>query len=181
MSWRAGELSVGTSEPSTSVSTSGVSGSVSAGDLQAFDRLPSQVDTLVVFCFRDQRPLHGPAGFLDWRLCGELSGALLDGLFEGHPQEVILLPTRGRLGRRRIFAFGLGNVGIACRESFEAACRHALGVLERAGARVFGVLAPTSADRPELEKIFTDVATRVFGDRAQCMLVSPCEVVYSAS
>lgn len=105
--------------------------------LGALNRLPG--DTLVVFLPQDVRPLRGAAGYLDWRLCGALSQTFVEGTFSGAPREVMLMPTGGRLGRRRVFAFGLGPRGEV---QMEAACRHAVEVLERAGVREVLVVAP---------------------------------------
>ncbi|HEY1333477.1 MAG TPA: peptidase M17, partial [Myxococcaceae bacterium] len=49
--------------------------------LDALDPLP--VDTVCLFVSEDERPLGGAAGFVDWRLCGQLSRLLVDGFFKG--------------------------------------------------------------------------------------------------
>ena len=41
------------------------------------------VDSLCVFVSEDERPLEGVAGYLDWRLCGQLSRVLIQKFFTG--------------------------------------------------------------------------------------------------
>ena len=41
------------------------------------DRVVAEV--AVAFCFREDRPLRGPAGRADWRLCGDLSRFVAEG------------------------------------------------------------------------------------------------------
>ena len=39
----------------------------------------------------------GPPGYVDWRLCGQLSRLLVDGFFKGTRGESLLLPSNGRI------------------------------------------------------------------------------------
>ena len=65
--------------------------------LEALDPLP--VDTVCLFVSEDERPLGGAAGFVDWRLCGQLSRLLVDGFFKGTRGESLLLPRMDESGR----------------------------------------------------------------------------------
>ena len=77
--------------------------------LDALDPLP--VDTVCLFVSEDERPLGGAAGFVDWRLCGQLSRLLVDGFFKGTRGESLLLPSNGRIGAPRLVVLGLGPGG----------------------------------------------------------------------
>jgi hypothetical protein len=66
-------------------------------------------DALVLPVFRDDRPLRGAAGLVDWRLCGRLSSLMKVGKASGAAGEKLLLPASRRLRFTRILWFGLGD------------------------------------------------------------------------
>ena len=68
------------------------------------------VDTLCLFVAEDERPLKGTAGYVDWRMCGALSGVLLKRFYTGAPGDCLLIPSDGRIAMSRIFAVGIGNM-----------------------------------------------------------------------
>lgn len=74
--------------------------------LQTLDLL--EVDALVISLTTDDRPLSGLAGFLDWRLCGEISQFLLNEQFTGALGEKIMSITGGRIPAQRLFYVGWG-------------------------------------------------------------------------
>jgi hypothetical protein len=99
--------------------------------LDALDPLP--VDTLCLFVPEDERPLTGAAGYVDWRLCGQLSRLLVDGFFKGARGESLLLPSNGRIGPGRVVVLGLGPGGEALHEAvLRSALSQAADVLNRA-------------------------------------------------
>ncbi len=139
------------------------------GDLAALDAV--QADSIGVFCWSDVKPLAGPAGFLDWRLCGALSRTLEKGLFEAHRLEVMLAPARSRLKVRRVFAIGLGPTSEATPGALRMACRRAYEVLKTAGADRLVLVAPTARDRPELERDFLRALEEEVPGRIDLVLV----------
>jgi hypothetical protein len=99
--------------------------------LDALDPLP--VDTVCLFVSEDERPLGGAAGFVDWRLCGQLSRLLVDGFFKGTRGESLLLPSSGRIGAPRLVVLGLGPGGEALHPGvLRSALSQAADVLNRA-------------------------------------------------
>ncbi|MEZ4359004.1 MAG: M17 family peptidase N-terminal domain-containing protein [Kofleriaceae bacterium] len=66
-------------------------------------------DALVLPVFREDRPLRGAAGLVDWRLCGRLSRLMRSGKASGVAGESLLLPASRRLRFTRILWFGLGE------------------------------------------------------------------------
>ena len=66
-------------------------------------------DCLVLPVFRDDRPLRGAAGLVDWRLCGKLSRLLKDDRASAARGETMMMPPGRRLKFRRILWFGLGD------------------------------------------------------------------------
>jgi len=70
------------------------------------ERIPA--DLTLVGVTRDERPLRGGAGRVDWRLCGLLSELALEGHLTGDLGEAILLPGTGRLSAGRVLVLGVG-------------------------------------------------------------------------
>ncbi len=80
-------------------------------------------DAVVAFCFDDDRPLRGPAGRADWRLCGDLSRFVASHeAAEVLERGALLLPTAGRLRSPRLLLIGLGPAG----DFTPDACAHAV-------------------------------------------------------
>ena len=98
--------------------------------LEALDPLP--VDTVCLFVPEDERPLTGASGYVDWRLCGQLSRLLVDGFFQGSRGESLLLPSSGRIGAPRVVVLGLGPGGEALHPGvLRSALSQAADVLNR--------------------------------------------------
>ncbi|AKU91232.1 hypothetical protein [Vulgatibacter incomptus] len=75
--------------------------------LEGLDRLDA--GDLVLFVGEGDRPLRGLAGFVDWRMCGELTRRVKEGFFAGAAGEALLTVPAGRLPVSRIFVFGAGG------------------------------------------------------------------------
>lgn len=77
-----------------------------------------EADALAIGVTTDLRPLVGAAGFVDWRLCGEISRLLQRGIFRGEAGEKALISSHGRLPVPRVFLFGFGPNAevLACAE-----------------------------------------------------------------
>lgn len=104
--------------------------------LETLDGLAG-VESLCCFVTEDERPFGGATGFVDWRLCGELSRTAASGFFRGAPAERLLLPTRGALPARRLFLVGLGRADALSKGALEQALEGAARML--AGAQVASV------------------------------------------
>lgn len=65
---------------------------------------------LVAAFFKDERPLRGSIGWIDWRLNGILSRLLIENKLKGEWREKLLIPSEGRISPRLILLFGLGEV-----------------------------------------------------------------------
>ncbi len=79
---------------------------LAAPSLATVDAL--DVDTLVICLTPQMRPLPGAAGFIDWRLCGALSGLLQRGILTGADREKVLMPGDA-IGIPRILVLGFGK------------------------------------------------------------------------
>ncbi len=69
-----------------------------------------EVSAEVVACgiYRDERPLAGLAGLLDWRLAGRLSRLAKRGFLVGEVGELLAVPVRPRLPFDKLLVAGLG-------------------------------------------------------------------------
>jgi hypothetical protein len=99
-------------------------------DLHRWDHGPGG-DVLVIPIWSDVRPLRGPAGLLDWRLCGKISQMIREGRVSGAAGEKLLLVT-GRVPWRRILGIGAGPSDVfgdgACQATLQCALEAAHGI-----------------------------------------------------
>ena len=109
--------------------------------LEGLDALAG-VDALLLFVGEDERPLQGSAGYVDWRLCGQLSRLLVAGFFTGEAGDSLLLPADGRLPPARIFAVGLGHRDTLDAARLSSVLREAARVLTKAGAQSVALEVP---------------------------------------
>lgn len=65
---------------------------------------------LVIGFFKDERPLKGSSGWIDWRLNGMLSRFLIEKKLTGEWKETTLIPSQGRILPGMILLFGLGDL-----------------------------------------------------------------------
>jgi hypothetical protein len=77
-----------------------------ARDLRRLDEASAEV--VVCGIYRDERPLAGLAGLLDWRLAGRLSRLAKQGFLLGEVGELLVVPVRPRLPFDKILVAGLG-------------------------------------------------------------------------
>jgi hypothetical protein len=68
-----------------------------------------ECDLLVTGFFRDERPLRGSSGWIDWRFNGKFSRFLIEKNLSGDWSETILIPSEGRVMSRMILLLGLGH------------------------------------------------------------------------
>ncbi len=107
-------------------------------DLRQLDQASAEVVTCGIF--RDQRPLTGLAGLLDWRLAGRLSRLLRENFVLGDAGEALIVPIRSRLPFDKVIAFGLGP-----RNAFDE------GTYRTVLERTFDTLAGLSAKKALVE------------------------------
>jgi hypothetical protein len=79
-------------------------------DLRQSSAPPDRVDAsaLVLGFFRDERPLRGAAGMVDWRLNGYVSRLLAGERLSGEARESTLVATQGRVRPPVVLFVGLG-------------------------------------------------------------------------
>jgi hypothetical protein len=77
-----------------------------APDLTSVSEL--KTEALCLPFYRDERPLRGPAGLVDFRLCGRVSKLIATGRMHGDVGEAVLMPARPRLFAERLVWLGAG-------------------------------------------------------------------------
>jgi hypothetical protein len=99
-----------------------------APDLHALDETPAEV--IACAMWKDERPLRGLAGLLDWRLSGRLSRLLREQFMSGDLGEVLCLQGRPRLPFDKVVVIGAGERGAWTDDTFRAATAALLRTLE---------------------------------------------------
>jgi hypothetical protein len=132
--------------------------------LKSLDEL--EADTLAIGITSDGRPLTGAAGFVDWRLCGQLSKLIVDGTITGAAGEKVLVPTGGRIPVPRLLLFGWGE-----RDRLDSGAtdrmKWMVEVLEEAGAEKVAVALPEPAHR--LLSLVDEHLGKPLGDKLACV------------
>jgi hypothetical protein len=67
-----------------------------------------KTEALCLPFYRDERPMRGPAGLVDFRLCGKVSKLIAGGRMQGELGEAVLMPARPRLSAERLLWIGGG-------------------------------------------------------------------------
>ena len=93
-----------------------------------------ECDVLVAGFFKDERPLKGSSGWIDWRLNGMLSRFLMEKKLTGDWEETTLIPSQGRIKPRMILFLGLGEVKEYSYPRLRELSPHLLETLEKLDA-----------------------------------------------
>lgn len=108
--------------------------------LRKLDQVGTEV--LVASLAADERPPHGVAGLVDWRLAGRVSKLLASGYATGKLGEVLLLPGKPKLPFDKIVLFGFGNSSEFNEHVFRFVIDKVLSTLEGLRARTAVVELP---------------------------------------
>jgi hypothetical protein len=134
-----------------------------APELRGLDEVGSEV--LACGVFSDERPPHGTAGLIDWRLSGQVSRLVRQRFVTGERGEVVMLPLRPRLPFDKALLFGLGRRDAFSDLVFREVAEHMLSAMEGLCARSAVVELPgrhRSAIDPERA---TDILLELAGGR----------------
>lgn len=99
-----------------------------ARDLRRLDEVTAEVVACGIY--RDERPLAGLAGLLDWRLAGRLSRLAKQEFLLGDVGELLAVPVRPRLPFDKILVAGLGPRARFDDETFRAVLTRTLTALD---------------------------------------------------
>jgi hypothetical protein len=114
------------------------------------------VDVGIIPWFLDERPLHGLAGYIDWRSSGMLTALIRRGFCRGAADESVLLPARLGLPVARLVLVGFGDARTFGRtEAMDAAAR-AVRIANRLRPRdVLFAMPGWLQERDLVESVFT--------------------------
>jgi hypothetical protein len=134
-------------------------------DLRRLDEVASEV--LACGVFTDERPHHGAAGLVDWRLSGTVSRLLADGFVTGRLGEVVMLPLRPKLPFDKALLFGLGTRATFTDEVFRDVTAHMLRATEGLCARTAVVELPGRHRAAIDAERATDILLELAGGRPE--------------
>jgi hypothetical protein len=122
----------------------------------------SGTEVLVAALTSDERPPHGVAGLVDYRLAGRISRLAESGFATGEVGEVLLVPGKPKLPFDKVVLFGIGRMADFQERSFQDTVERILSTLEGLRARTavvelpgrhFGAIAPERAADLLLESV----------------------------
>lgn len=99
-------------------------------------------EVLVAPLAEDERPPHGVAGLVDFRLAGRISRLIQRGFATGRLGEVILVPGKPKLPFDKILLFGIGPTPTFGESEFRGVVEQILTTLEGLRARTAVVELP---------------------------------------
>jgi len=102
----------------------------------------SGTEVLVATLVQGERPPHGVAGLVDWRLSGRLSRLIARGFASGVEGEVLLVPGKPKLPFDKVVLFGVGPAETFEESTFRRVVEKMLGTLEGLRARTAVVELP---------------------------------------
>jgi hypothetical protein len=102
----------------------------------------SGTEVLVATLAADERPPHGVAGLVDFRLTGRVSSLIRSGFASGALGEVILVPGKPKLPFDKVVLFGVGESGRFDERVYVEAVERILATLEGLRARTAVVELP---------------------------------------
>ncbi len=95
------------------------------------DRMEGEV--AAVFFFEDDRPLHGCASLLDWRLNGKLTELLLAGSVSGRLGDAVAVKNNGKLDAEWALFLGGGKRSRLSKAAWERLLKKGIKQCQKAG------------------------------------------------
>lgn len=125
-----------------------------------------EVSAEVVACgiYRDERPLAGLAGLLDWRLAGRLSRLAKRGFLLGEVGELLAVPVRPRLPFDKLIVAGLGPRGSFGDTTFRKVLERTLDALEGLHVKKAVVELPGRGDDAITAERAAEILLDLIGD-----------------
>jgi hypothetical protein len=134
----------------------------SARDLRRLDEESAEVVACGIY--RDERPLAGLAGLLDWRLSGRLSRLAKQGFLLGEVGELLVVPVRPRLPFDKLLVAGLGPRAAFGDVTFKKVLDRTMSALAGLHVKKAVVELPGRGDEAISAERATDILLDVLGD-----------------
>ena len=138
----------------------------------------SGTEVLVTGLAEDERPPHGVAGLVDFRLAARVSRLLQTGFATGRIGEVLLIPGKPRLPFDKILLFGVGPLAEFSELAYRAVLEKMLATLEGLRARTAVVELPGRHRDALAPERAADILLEMAGGRPEhdvWTLVEPAE------
>jgi len=133
-----------------------------ARDLRRLDEVSAEVIACAIY--RDERPLPGLAGLLDWRLAGRLSRLAKQGFLLGEVGELLVVPVRPRLPFDKILVAGLGPRGAFGDSTFRKVLERTMDALAGLHVKKAVVELPGRGDEAITAERAADILLDLIGD-----------------
>jgi hypothetical protein len=138
-------------------------------DLRFVPRVLRQLDDVsaeVIACgiYRDERPLAGLAGLLDWRLAGRLSRLVKEGFLVGEVGELLAMPVRPRLPFDKLLVAGLGPKSSFGEGPFRTVLERTMNALSGLHVKKAVVELPGRGDAAITAERAADILLDLIGD-----------------
>lgn len=133
-----------------------------APDLRRLDEVSAEVVACGIY--RDERPLAGLAGLVDWRLAGRLSRLAKQGFLLGEVGELLAVPVRSRLPFDKLLVAGLGPRATFGETTFKKVLARTLGALEGLQVKKAVVELPGRGDAAITAERAADLMLDLLGD-----------------
>jgi hypothetical protein len=138
-------------------------------DLRFVPRVLRQLDDVsaeVIACgiYRDERPLTGLAGLLDWRLAGRLSRLVKEGFLVGEVGELLAMPVRPRLPFDKLLVAGLGPKSSFGEGAFRTVLERTMNALSGLHVKKAVVELPGRGDAAITAERAADILLDLIGD-----------------
>jgi len=133
--------------------------------LSRLDEVRSEV--LACGVFTDERPPHGTAGLVDWRLAGQVGRLMQRAFVTAERGEVVMLPLRPKLPFDKALLFGLGPRASFDDAVFREVTAHMLRAMEGLSARSAVVELPGRHRAAIDAERATDILLELAGGRGE--------------
>jgi hypothetical protein len=138
----------------------------------------SGTEVLVAGLAADERPPHGVAGLVDFRLASRVSRLLATDFASGRIGEVLLIPGKPRLPFDKVLLFGMGPLKDFSELAYRAVLEKILATLEGLRARTAVVELPGRHRDAVAPERAADILLEMAGGRTEhdvWTLVEPAE------
>jgi len=133
-----------------------------ARDLRRLDEVSAEVVACGIY--RDERPLTGLAGLLDWRLAGRLSRLARQGFLLGEVGELLAVPVRPRLPFDKMLVAGLGPRSAFGDATFKKVLERTMTALEGLHVKKAVVELPGRGDEAITAERAAEILLDAIGD-----------------
>jgi hypothetical protein len=133
------------------------------------DRMEGEV--AAVFFFEDDRPLHGSASLLDWRLNGHLTDLILNGKVTGRLGDTVIVKNNGKLDADWALFLGGGKRARLSAAVWERLLKKTVKACQKAGFERIAFCLDSQEDVPvtEIKKIAEQILSQQSDSTMECL------------